>query len=200
MKNLSLSTRMILVLTLITIMSGGILAGWDMYTKPRVEHHRQQALQAAIADVLPPHDRYDVLETKLGLLYIGKSTDSSSSVGTAFMAMGSGFQGEIRIMVGYSPHDKTLTGIKVLEQIETPGLGTKIVTDPSNKQDPLWWPAQFKGLAVEPEIVVLKNTAPTQDNEIQGITGATISSKAVARIINERLTELDTVLKQGGQD
>ena len=54
MNGLALSTRMVLVLTLITIMSGGILAGWDMYTKPKVEYHREQALQAAIAEVLPP--------------------------------------------------------------------------------------------------------------------------------------------------
>lgn len=200
MSKLSLSTRMILVLTLITIMSGGILAGWDMYTKPKVEYHREQALQAAIAEVLPPYDHYDILETDLGTLYIGKAEDSITTVGAAFMAIGSGFQGEIRIMVGYAPEKDALTGIKVLEQIETPGLGTKIVTDPSNKEDPLWWPAQFKGVSVKPEIVVLKNATPTKDNEIQGITGATISSKAVATIINDRLAEVQDVLKQGGKN
>lgn len=199
MNGLALSTRMILVLTLITIMSGGILAGWDMYTKPKVEYHREQALQAAIAEVLPPYAFCDVLETDMGSLYIGKAGDSVTTVGAAFMAIGSGFQGEVRIMVGYTPEKAVLTGIKVLEQIETPGLGTKIVIDPSNKEDPLWWPAQFKGLSVKPEIVVLKNARPTQDNEIQGITGATISSKAVARIINDRLTELQDVFSQGGQ-
>lgn len=199
MNGLALSTRMILVLTLITIMSGGILAGWDMYTKPKVEYHREQALQAAIAEVLPPYAFFDVLETDMGSLYIGKAGDSVTTVGAAFMAIGSGFQGEVRIMVGYTPEKAVLTGIKVLEQIETPGLGTKIVIDPSNKEDPLWWPAQFKGLSVKPEIVVLKNARPTQDNEIQGITGATISSKAVARIINDRLTELQDVFSQGGQ-
>lgn len=199
MNGLALSTRMVLVLTLITIMSGGILAGWDMYTKPKVEYHREQALQAAIAEVLPPYAFFDVLETDMGSLYIGKAGDSVTTVGAAFMAIGSGFQGEVRIMVGYTPEKAVLTGIKVLEQIETPGLGTKIVIDPSNKEDPLWWPAQFKGLSVKPEIVVLKNARPTQDNEIQGITGATISSKAVARIINDRLTELQDVFSQGGQ-
>lgn len=200
MSKLSLSTRMILVLTLITIISGAVLAGWDMYTKPKVEYHREQALQAAIAEVLPPYDHFEVLNTDLGALYIGKAEDSVTTVGTAFMAIGSGFQGEIRIMVGFAAEKEALTGIKVLEQIETPGLGTKIVTDPSNKQDPLWWPAQFKGVSVKPEIVVLKNAIPTKDNEIQGITGATISSKAVARIINDRLTELQDVMQQGGQE
>ncbi|MCF7806910.1 MAG: FMN-binding protein [Candidatus Marinimicrobia bacterium] len=198
MKNLSLSTRMILVLTLITIMSGAILAGWDLYTKPKVEYHREQALQAAIADVLPPYDHYDVLNTEQGYLYVGKEKDSTASVGLAFMAIGSGFQGEVRIMVGYDPDKRQLTGIKVLEQIETPGLGTKIVTDPSNKNDPLWWSAQFEGVAVEPEIVVIKNAKPVNDYEIQGITGATISSKAVVRIINDRLDVVQDLINQAG--
>lgn len=198
MKKLSLSARMILVLTLITIMSGGILAGWDLYTKPKIEYHREQALQAAIAEVLPPYAFYEVLETDSGILYIAKGGDSTSSVGTAFMAIGSGFQGELRIMVGYDPENDQLTGIKVLEQIETPGLGTKIVTDPSNKTDPLWWPAQFKGVSVEPEIVVIKNAKPTNNHEIQGITGATISSKAVVNIINDRLNEVQKILENSG--
>ena len=90
-------------------------------------------------------------------------------------------------MVGAEPGFENLTGIKVLEQIETPGLGTKIVEDPSNKSNPLWWPAQFQGVSTSPEIVVIKNAAPSSPNEVQGITGATISSKAVARIVNTDL-------------
>jgi electron transport complex protein RnfG len=186
---------MILVLTLITVLSGGILAGWDMYTKPKVAYHRLQALKAAIGHVLPDHGMYESQETETGTLYFGK-TDSlaESPVGVAFMAIGSGFQGEVRIMVGLTPDLMKLTGIKVLEQIETPGLGTKIVVDPSNKQDPFWFPKQFEGIVVSPEIVVLKNAKPSANNEVQGITGATISSKAIARIINDKIKAVQKTL------
>lgn len=194
MNNLPLSVRMILVLTLITLLSGGILAGWDLYTKPKVAFHREQALKAAIAEVLPAHDTYETRDTEAGTLYIGTKTDSDLPVGIAFMAVGSGFQGELRIMVGLSPDLTQLTGIKVLEQIETPGLGTKIVVDPSNKQDPFWFPAQFKGVHVAPEIIALKNAKPSTNNEVQGITGATISSKAVTRILNERIADVQAIL------
>ncbi|MCF7825436.1 MAG: FMN-binding protein [Candidatus Marinimicrobia bacterium] len=192
MSKMSLSTRMIFVLTLITVLSGGILAGWDMVTQPKIEFHRQEALKAAIGDVLPAHDSYQTQKTEFGSIYIGRRDSISDPVGIAFMAVGSGFQGELRIMVGLTPDMTQLTGIKVLEQIETPGLGTKIVVDPSNKQDPYWFPAQFKGLQISPEIVVIKNAKPTHNNEIQGITGATISSKAVTRLLNEQITDIKT--------
>ena len=192
MSNLNLSTRMILVLTLITVLSGAILAGWDSVTKPKIAFHRMEALKAAIGEVLPAHDSYEKVETEFGPLYVASKSESDTPIGVAFMAVGSGFQGELRIMVGLTPDMTKLTGIKVLEQIETPGLGTKIVVDPSNKQDPYWFPAQFNGIVVAPEIVVLKNAKPTRNNEVQGITGATISSKAVAIILNEQIAEFQT--------
>lgn len=187
---MNLTTRMILVLTAIAMLSGGILSGWDAITSPRIEEHRLVALQNAIKDVLPPHDRYETLEKDGLTLYIGHPTETDSVIGVAFVAAGSGFQGELRIMVGAAPGLQTLTGLKVLEQIETPGLGTKIVTDPSNKDNPLWWPEQFIGLATQPEITVIKNVAPSKPNEVQGITGATITSKAVTRIVNDELQKV----------
>ena len=47
------SSRMIVVLTLITMLSGGLLYSWDRFTLPRIEAHRLRELQAAVADVLP---------------------------------------------------------------------------------------------------------------------------------------------------
>lgn len=101
-------------------------------------------------------------------------------------------------MVGLTPDMSKLTGIKVLEQIETPGLGTKIVVDPSNKQDPFWFPAQFKGVHTSPEIMVIKNAKPTHNYEVQGITGATISSKAVTRILNDQIADIKSVWESKG--
>ena len=63
----------------------------------------------------------------------------------------------------------------------------KIVVDPSNKADPYWFPNQFKKVKTLPQIEVVKNIKPTKPTEIQAITGATISSKAVTKIINEQI-------------
>ena len=181
------TAKMVIVLTVITALSGGILATWDGVTKPKIAYHQLEALKAAISDVLPSYDNYlekDINEKKV---YIGKIDDSTQPVGIAFKVDGSGFQGNISIMVGVDPSFNSITGIKVLGQIETPGLGTKIVVDPSNKTNPFWFPEQFGGVVLFPQIDVVKNSIPQNQNEVQAISGATITSKAVVRIINENV-------------
>ncbi len=184
---MSKTVKMIIVLTVITGLSGAILASWDSITKPKIEHHKLEALKAAISEVLPTYDAYEELQIDGKTLYIGVNKGESEPVGIAFKVEGSGFQGNISIMVGVDPSFMLITGLKVLGQIETPGLGTKIVVDPSNKTNPFWFPEQFGGVVLFPQIDVVKNTAPQSPNEIQAISGATITSKAVVRIINENI-------------
>ncbi len=177
------SIKMMLVLTLITMLSGGVLAYWDAFTQPRILYHREQALKKAVAEVLPTYENYEQVVADGMTFYIGKVGDKI--VGVAFQADGSGFQGNILMMVGVTPEFAEITGIIVLEQVETPGLGTKIVTDPTNKSKPLWFREQFKGVAADAEITVVKNIAPANNSEIQAITGATITSKAIVRIVSQ---------------
>jgi len=185
---MSKTIKMIVVLTVIAGLSGAILASWDNITKPKIEYHKLLALKAAISEVIPTYDHYDELKIDGNTLYLGKVEGQSEPVGIAFKIEGSGFQGSVSIMVGMEPDFKKITGIKVLEQIETPGLGTKIVEDPSNKSDRYWFPEQFRGVVIEPEIVALKNQQPINPNEIQAISGATITSKAVVRILNKNIS------------
>ncbi len=187
------STKMFIVLTLITILSGGLLSALNNVTAPRIEQHRIRELKAAIADVLPAHDYYDEISKGEVTLYIGKKKEDSATVGVATRLIGSGFQGKISIMVGIKPDFSELTGFKVLEQVETPGLGTKIVEDPSNKANIFWFPEQFIGLTFKPAITVVKNIKPTKPTEIQAISGATISSKAIVAILNSQLQQVQEV-------
>jgi len=179
--------KMIIVLTIITMFSGGLLSTWDGITKPRIEAHRLAELKKAITEVLPAYDNYNEFQKDGMILYVAQKTGTDEPVGIAFEAVGSGFQGKISIMVGITTNFSEITGIKILEQIETPGLGTKIVVDPSNKTDEYWFPNQFKQLKTEPMIEVIKNVKPSKPNEIQAITGATISSQAVATILNSEI-------------
>ncbi len=187
------SYKMFIVLTLVTILSGGLLSALNNVTEPRIKEHRANELKAAIADVLPAHDYYDEISKGPMILYVGKTKSDSKTVGIATRLIGSGFQGKISIMVGIKPDFTKLTGFKVLEQLETPGLGTKIVEDPSNKSKPFWFPEQFIGLTFKPSITVIKNIKPTKPNEIQAISGATISSKAVVDILNGQLPDIQNV-------
>ena len=181
--------KMIIVLTVISMLSGGLLSTWDGITKPKIEAHRLAALKKAISEVLPPHQVYDEIKADGIILYVGKDS-SDQAVGIACESVGSGFQGKVSIMVGLTMDFTKITGIKILEQIETPGLGTKIVVDPSNKQDPYWFPNQFKQLETEPEIGMVKNVKPSNPNDIQAITGATISSQAVVKILNNYIKKV----------
>lgn len=182
--------KMFVVLTLISLLSGALLASFDNYTASRIEENRIKNLKQAISEVLPAHDYYDELTLDSKTVYIGRLKNSDKPVGLAFKIAGNGFQGKISMMVGIKPDFLALTGLKVLEQIETPGLGTKIVEDPSQKRNPFWFPEQFSGASIETGLELVKNRSPSKTNEIQAITGATISSQSVIRIINDQLKEM----------
>jgi len=196
---MNLTTRMIVVLTVLTMIAGGLLSYWDGFTGPRIEAYRLEQLKQAIAEVLPPHENYNQISAEGMILYIGMNAADPNPVGVAFEAIGNGFQGKISIMVGISTDFKAINAIKILEQLETPGLGTKIVVDPSNKQDPYWFPNQFKELVTLPLIEVVKNIKPSKPNEILAITGATISSQAIAKIINDGIQKAKSIYQSKDQ-
>lgn len=190
---MNLTTKMIVVLTVLTMVAGGVLSYWDGITRPRIEAYRLEQLKQAIAEVLPAHESYDEVKADGMILYVGKKSNDPEPVGVAFEAIGNGFQGKISIMVGISLDFKKINAIKILEQLETPGLGTKIVEDPSNKEDRFWFPNQFKNLTTEPQIDVVKNIKPGKPNEIQAITGATISSVAIATILDDGIQKAKSI-------
>ncbi|MEA3500668.1 MAG: FMN-binding protein [Candidatus Marinimicrobia bacterium] len=178
------SLKMILVLTIITIISGSILSYWDSFTKPIINEYKSNKLDKLILEILPEHNSIEELKLGEYNLYIGKLDEKI--VGIAFKVEGSGYQDIISMIVGVTPDFSKITALKILSQKETPGLGTKIVEDPSNK-NPSWFTEQFKDVKVEPEIIYVKNAKPSKDNEIQAITGATISSKSVVNILNTNI-------------
>ena len=69
------TAKMIIVLTVITALSGAILSTWDGVTKPKIAYHQLQALKAAISDVLPPYDNYVEKDINGNKVYIGKTDD-----------------------------------------------------------------------------------------------------------------------------
>jgi electron transport complex protein RnfG len=108
----------------------------------------------------------------------GGYDEQSDFVGYAVPAAGPGFQDTIAILYGFKPDTRRVVGMEVLESRETPGLGDKIYKD-------MDWVNEFKSLDTEPEIVAVKKGTKTASNQVDAITGATISSKAIVRIINE---------------
>ncbi len=193
MKNSS-PLGMILALTVTAVVIGAILAGFYQLVEPRIEANRLAEEKRAIFSVLEGAETYDVIEREVPsdkkggeIIRIFRGLDADGrTVGYAFIAEGPGFAGIIRMMVGLNFDLETLSGLKVMEQVETPGLGNKIGEEK--------FEGQFKGVAIRPRIEYLKNKKPVKPNQIQAITGATISSKAVVSAINKRVETILSVL------
>ncbi|MEW6523611.1 MAG: FMN-binding protein [Bacillota bacterium] len=104
----------------------------------------------------------------------------SKEGGVAFTFTGMGFQGPISGIIGLQPGRKTLRGLVIMQQQETPGLGGRIT-----EQEFL---RQFKGLAMDPRLVILPaGRKATAENEVEGITGATMTIQALEDMLNRRI-------------
>ena len=101
---------------------------------------------------------------------------------------GQGYADAIELLVGLSPDLRTFTGLFVLDQKETPGLGKKIVTEV--------WRRQFVDAPADRSLEVVKSGA-SRPGEIDAVSGATISSKSVIAMINTALGDLRQPLTAG---
>lgn len=180
--------HMLATLTVIGVISGGALSFVNTWAVPHIADNQKRDTERAIFLVQPAAKSYEAVAGAPFELY--RVFDAQKApIGFAMPFAGNGFQGKIKIMAGVSPDVSTVIGLEILEQVETPGLGTKVTEDP--------YRSQYTNLVAQPEIVPVKGAPPTKPNEVQTITGATISSKAVIRIVNDALRTLRTELKEG---
>lgn len=178
--------NMVLSLSIITLVAAGLLAGAYMLTKDTIKATEAKNIAAAKLDVLPQMEGLVVAETgetvatELGDVIIYKACAGEAQIGAAIEALGSGFGGEFKLMVGIV--GDTISGFKVLAHQETPGLGAKMgdwfATDKGNQKLAGHHPAQLQ--------VIKKGESAAEGNEpLDAITAATISSKAfVAAVQN----------------
>lgn len=177
------AVRMILVLVIVGAISGGALVSVYNYASPLIERNEEKALREAIYKVMPEAKSYNKI-TKDGIVLYEGMDEKGNVVGYAFKAKGFGYQGEIEIIAAIDVEFKELKGMEVLESTETPGLGAEIANKPFKKQ--------FRGLSVLPKIMFTKDRI-AQKNEIQAITGATISTSAVVEILNKEIARIRVV-------
>jgi len=108
--------------------------------------------------------------------------------GWVVKSRGQGYADTIEALIGMDPNAETITGLFILEQKETPGLGNKI-TFPE-------WRKQFVGKKTDTPLVVLKGAAKELQT-IDAVTGATISSRSVAWIVNQTVSDIKGQLAKG---
>ncbi|VFM98425.1 MAG: electron transport complex protein RnfG [Candidatus Kentron sp. G] len=184
------SLRLIFTLVFAGLLSGTAIVGIYDATLPTITANKARALQGAVFKVLPGTATFRGIGYRDGGLFIqqtpkpGADTiyagfdEKDDLVGYALPGEGPGFQDTIKLLYGYRPNDGRITGMEVLESRETPGLGDKIYKDPA-------FVASFRGLDPHPAIAAVKKGKRSAPNEIDAITGATISSVAVVEIINK---------------
>jgi len=165
--------KMLSVLTGVCLLSAAILSYVFISSEGRIEENRQARIRQAVFEVQPGIDNYERVETELEQP-VFKVYKNGKNAGYAILASGMGFQGEISLMVGLSQDLKQITGVFVLESVETPGLGDKIRGEDFR--------SQFKGMEI-----------PEGSIKVDTITGATISSKAVQKIVNRAIDNVKNI-------
>jgi len=190
---MSLSARMILVLTLVGLISGGFLAGVATLTKERIALNVQAEIEEAIKEVVDDAAVNQVVHEEKDFLIYRELDENGKLVGFAVQATGVGFQDKITLMFGLDASLKEITGLTIIDQKETPGLGAKIEDWEAFLQ--FWENRDAAGqLALrKPPASTINELLPT---EINTITAATISSKKVLEIVNLSLERVRELIKQ----
>jgi len=167
--------KLSLILGFVCVLASASLSLVYRHTETIIEQNQKRRLEESLEEVLPnisespeqivEGNLYEKLKTKLKKnlenLYEAKRADETL-VYAASVSVG-GYQGPIRLLVGFNPEESVVLGVKVLDHSETPGLGARIVTDET----------------------FLNELKGKLKDEYDTITGATISSKAViGRIVS----------------
>ena len=188
-----------LILTAFTLVLGLILGLVYGITKPRIDAADLAAKQEAFQAVFEEADSFNAVdfdtEKAADLMTEGGFSDTIDDVEEALDASGNvlgyvitvtakdGSQGSITFSVGIKA-DGTVNGYSITDISETPGLGMKA------KDESFY--SQFQNKKVE-EFVVVKTTAAA-DNEIETISGSTITSKAMANGCNAAIYYFNNAL------
>jgi len=179
--------KMVTALSVVGIISAVSLVFVYSYSMPRIIENTNKATQNGIKNIFPQADKIE--KTSMEGVFKVSSRDGEV-LGYAFTAAGNGYQGTIQMIAGVDGGITRMIGMEVLESQETPGLGAEIAGD---------FRKQFSGLSVGSPIEYVKNKKPEKPGQIEAITGATISSRAVVNTLNARIQEIREGIKGGGK-
>lgn len=173
MKNIIKPT---IVLFLIAFFASAALAYTFSVTNPKIQKLKKEKESNSMKLIFKNAQRFETKKAN-GLEYKLAFDSSGKQVGAVFIILAKGYSTDpIKLLVGVS--DGKVVGIDIVEQKETPGLGASVTEN--------WFKNQFKNKTLKDKIEVKK--------DIDAITGATISSKAVAKGVKEAL---DIAEKEG---
>ncbi|MBL8227225.1 MAG: FMN-binding protein [Bryobacterales bacterium] len=191
------SMRMIRLMGIVSLVCGLLIVITYRGTLTAIGHNQETLTKEAVSELLPGMEKQVVYAVDAGELKVQQGVDgvlpkifagydsSGKLLGVVMEASDRGYADVIKAMYAYSPSKRSVIGFKVVELKETPGLGDKIVSDKGFLKN-------FKELLFDPAHAIVTVKAGTKKNkwEIDAISGATISSRAVGRMLNKSTREM----------
>ncbi len=187
-----------LLMILFVLILGSVLStalvSVDTYTAPLIEKNKVRKLRINILkalDIAYLEDKVD--ETFLGNVITEKEGEiefyvAQTSGDIAFEISGPGLWGTIYGIIALEPDLETIKGITIIKQEETPGLGGRIAE--AEFLD------KFKTKKVFPRLMIQPPGKARENNEVDGITGATLSCQAFEEILNSEIEKYVTIIKE----
>jgi electron transport complex protein RnfG len=214
---------MIVTLGLTALVAGVLVVTAYQLALPRIKENRQRTVEQAVFRVLPTATAKQTFvlsgagfvatdeipsSPTATAIHVGYDTNGKFA-GIAAEGAARGYQDVIRLLYAYDPRCECITDMHVLRNNDTPGIGDRISKDPA-------FLANFKALAaklnadktgLEHRIVAVKHGKKTEAWQIDAISGASVTSRAVGRAINDsaqavlpRVTaQLDLLTKPKGE-
>ncbi|MFO7494547.1 MAG: RnfABCDGE type electron transport complex subunit G [Desulfobacterales bacterium] len=171
--------KMVIVLTILSTVSGGLLAYVKVGTKDRIDNQVLQLVKGpAIRSILagasndPIADRFSLPDGEVEVdFFVGKFDGQPKTV--VLEGFGKGYAGDIGLMVAVDVAQDQIYGVEVTTHSETAGLGSRVKDDPA-------FAGQFKGQPLDKPVQVAGD-----GGSINALSGATISSRAVCAAASE---------------
>lgn len=180
-----------LVLSVICIVVTLALSSANALTHKKIEALAIENQNKAMAKLIEADEYHELpANTSFGDITYNAAIKDGNTIGCIFVTEAKGYGGTVSVMTAVDMDGKILAVEILAADNETPGLGQN-VTKPD-------WYAQFSGL--KGDITVIKGgSANTDNNEINAVTGATISSKAVTSAVNKALDYANEVIVKGDE-
>lgn len=201
--------KMIRTLGAIAMLSGLLVVLVFQYTRPIIAENQRIAIENAVTAVVPgAQSQVAWVLGEDGLAPAGSDNpgqviyaafdDKGLLKGVALAAGAQGYQDIVKLLYGYDPDCQCVRGIKILKMTETPGLGDKIAFDPAFLRNFEALDATLNATAdgLANRIRAVKHGMKSKAWEIDAISGATISSVAVANAIDRSLQQAAPVLQR----
>jgi len=167
--------KMVVVLTVLSVISGGALAYVQTSTTAQIENNKLQFIKGpAVKTILgdtsnnPIVDRFKIKDNSF---FVGKYDGNPKAV--VFESSGKGFGGDVGIVVGVELDDDKILGVRVTTMSETPGVGARAKTD-------ITFVSQFKDQTLKGTFKV-----KADGGQVDAIGGATITSRAVSAALTD---------------